>query len=317
LRPINSNDFNLNLKLFNNFLRLEKTLSENSIRSYNFDLTKLFEYLEFKGIEKVSKITDSDLKKFIQLQSKSLKKDDEVISDKTISRYISSFKSFFKFLESENIINSNPADLIESPKLKRNLPEVLSVDEINKILDSVDLSEKAGIRDRAILETMYACGLRVSELINLETNRIEFEEKLITVTGKGSKERIIPIGKYALNYIEKYINELRNFIKKEKSSNFLFLNLRGGKLSRMAIWNVVSKYAHKAGIEKEIHPHTLRHSFATHLLEGGADIRIIQELLGHLIFQQHRFILILIQHIFRKFIKHFIREHKKKETGSY
>jgi len=281
LRPINSNDFNLNLKLFNNFLRLEKTLSENSIRSYNFDLTKLFEYLEFKGIEKVSKITDSDLKKFIQLQSKSLKKDDEVISDKTISRYISSFKSFFKFLESENIINSNPADLIESPKLKRNLPEVLSVDEINKILDSVDLSEKAGIRDRAILETMYACGLRVSELINLETNRIEFEEKLITVTGKGSKERIIPIGKYALNYIEKYINELRNFIKKEKSSNFLFLNLRGGKLSRMAIWNVVSKYAHKAGIEKEIHPHTLRHSFATHLLEGGADIRIIQELLGH------------------------------------
>lgn len=281
MRPINSNDFNLNLKLFNNFLRLEKTLSENSIRSYNFDLTKLFEYLEFKGIEKVSKISDSDLKKFIQLQSKSLKKDDEVISDKTISRYISSFKSFFKFLESENIINSNPADLIESPKLKRNLPEVLSVDEINKILDSVDLSEKAGIRDRAILETMYACGLRVSELINLETNRIEFEEKLITVTGKGSKERIIPIGKYALNYIEKYINELRNFIKKEKSSNFLFLNLRGGKLSRMAIWNVVSKYAHKAGIEKEIHPHTLRHSFATHLLEGGADIRIIQELLGH------------------------------------
>ncbi|HCN38197.1 MAG TPA: site-specific tyrosine recombinase XerD [Bacteroidetes bacterium] len=278
---MNSNDFNLNLKLFNNFLRLEKTLSENSIRSYNFDVTKLFEYLEFKGIEKVSKITDSDLKKFIQLQSKSLKKDDEVISDKTISRYISSFKSFFKFLESENIINSNPADLIESPKLKRNLPEVLSVDEINKILDSVDLSEKAGIRDRAILETMYACGLRVSELINLETNRIEFEEKLITVTGKGSKERIIPIGKYALNYIEKYINELRNFIKKEKSSNFLFLNLRGGKLSRMAIWNVVSKYAHKAGIEKEIHPHTLRHSFATHLLEGGADIRIIQELLGH------------------------------------
>ncbi|MBE2255986.1 MAG: site-specific tyrosine recombinase XerD [Ignavibacteria bacterium] len=278
---MNSNDFNLNLKLFNNFLRLEKTLSENSIRSYNFDLTKLFEYLEFKGIEKVSKITDNDLKKFIQLQSKSLKKDDEVISDKTISRYISSFKSFFKFLESENIINSNPADLIESPKLKRNLPEVLSVDEINKILDSVDLSEKAGIRDRAILETMYACGLRVSELINLETNRIEFEEKLITVTGKGSKERIIPIGKYALNYIEKYINELRNFIKKEKSSNFLFLNLRGGKLSRMAIWNVVSKYAHKARIEKEIHPHTLRHSFATHLLEGGADIRIIQELLGH------------------------------------
>lgn len=281
MRPINSNDFNLNLKLFNNFLRLEKTLSENSIRSYNFDLTKLFEYLEFKGIEKVSKISDSDLKKFIQLQSKSLKKDDEVISDKTISRYISSFKSFFKFLESENIINSNPADLIESPKLKRNLPEVLSVDEINKILESVDLSERAGIRDRAILETMYACGLRVSELINLETNRIEFEEKLITVTGKGSKERIIPIGKYALSYIEKYINELRNFIKKEKSSNYLFLNLRGGKLSRMAIWNVVSKYAHKAGIEKEIHPHTLRHSFATHLLEGGADIRIIQELLGH------------------------------------
>lgn len=281
MRPINSNDFNLNLKLFNNFLRLEKTLSENSIRSYNFDLTKLFEYLEFKGIEKVSKISDSDLKKFIQLQSKSLKKDDEVISDKTISRYISSFKSFFKFLESENIINSNPADLIESPKLKRNLPEVLSVDEINKILESVDLSERAGIRDRAILETMYACGLRVSELINLETNLIEFEEKLITVTGKGSKERIIPIGKYALSYIEKYINELRNFIKKEKSSNYLFLNLRGGKLSRMAIWNVVSKYAHKAGIEKEIHPHTLRHSFATHLLEGGADIRIIQELLGH------------------------------------
>jgi len=281
LKKIKSNDFNLNLKLFNNFLRLEKSLSENSINSYNFDLNKLFEYLEYRNIIDVNNISESKLKSFISLQKKQYTRDDKIISEKTISRYISSFKTFFKFLESENIISSNPAELIETPKILRKLPDILTYNEITEILESVELNTSAGIRDRAILETMYACGLRVSELINLEINRIDFDDKFITVTGKGSKERIIPVGKYALNYIETYIAELRNSIRNHKSSDFLFLNLKGGKLSRMAIWNIVDKYTRKAGIDKDIHPHSFRHSFATHLLEGGADIRIIQELLGH------------------------------------
>jgi len=161
------------------------------------------------------------------------------------------------------------------------LPPVLTLDEVNKIFESVDLSVKSGLRDRAIMETMYASGLRVSELINLEISNIFFEDGFLRIFGKGSKERIVPIGQTALKFIEKYCNEERNLLKNKDSHNFVFLNFRGKKMTRMAVWNIVKKYSSLAGIKKEIHPHTLRHTFATHLLEGGADIRIIQEMLGH------------------------------------
>ena len=161
------------------------------------------------------------------------------------------------------------------------MPSVLTIDEVNKILDAADINKKLGLRDRAILETMYASGLRVSEVIGLEINNIFFDDGFLRIFGKGSKERIVPIGKSALNYIEKYYNSERILIKNKDSQNYIFLNFRGRKMTRMSVWNIVKKYSALAGIKKEIHPHTLRHTFATHLLEGGADIRIIQEMLGH------------------------------------
>ncbi|HEX2788399.1 MAG TPA: site-specific tyrosine recombinase XerD [Ignavibacteria bacterium] len=276
-----SEDLELHKKLFINYLRTERSLSENSIASYNFDLTKLFDFLKRKKIISVKEIDDKSLNDFLKIIKGSMNKNDEVFSVKSVTRYISSFRTFFKFLEAENHIKNNPAENLEAPKSARALPEVLTIDEINKILDSVNLSDKAGLRNRAILETMYASGLRVSELTNLEINNIDFESGFLRVFGKGSKERIVPIGKSALRFIEEYIKILRDKIKNAKSFNYVFLNLRGGKLSRMGVWNIVDEYCKKANIKKEVHPHTFRHSFATHLLEGGADIRIIQEMLGH------------------------------------
>jgi integrase/recombinase XerD len=194
---------------------------------------------------------------------------------------ISVLKSLFKYLIIEDILSNNPAENLDTPKISRLLPSVLTVDEVNKILDIVDLNVKLGLRDRALLETMYASGLRVSEAINLELNNIFFEDGFLRIFGKGSKERIVPIGKSALRCIEKYCNDERNLIKNKDSQNYVFLNFRGKKMTRMSVWNIVKKHSSLAGIKKEIHPHTLRHTFATHLLEGGADIRIIQEMLGH------------------------------------
>lgn len=276
-----SGDLELHKKLFINYLRTERSLSENSIASYNFDLIKLFDFLHLKKIFSIKEINEKVLNDFLKSIKSRVNKNDEVFSVKSISRYISSFRTFFKFLESEDHIKNNPAENLEAPKSARALPEVLTIDEINKILDAVNLSEKAGLRDRAMLETMYASGLRVSELTNLEINNIDFESGFLRVFGKGSKERIVPIGKSALSFIEEYMKLTRDKIKNVKSLNYVFLNLRGGKLSRMGVWNIVDTYCKKAGIKKEVHPHTFRHSFATHLLEGGADIRIIQEMLGH------------------------------------
>lgn len=274
-------DLELHKKLFINYLRTERSLSENSIASYNFDLIKFFDFLHLKKIFSIKEIDEKILNDFLRSIKSKVNKNDEVFSVKSISRYISSFRTFLKFLESENHINSNPAENLETPKSARALPEVLTIDEINKILDSVNLSERAGLRDRAMLETMYASGLRVSELTNLEISNIDFESGFLRVFGKGSKERIVPIGKSALNFIQEYMKLSRDKIKNARSFNYVFLNLRGGKLSRMGVWNIVDTYCKKAEIKKEVHPHTFRHSFATHLLEGGADIRIIQEMLGH------------------------------------
>ncbi len=277
-----NNDLNVNIKSFVNYLKLEKSLSDNTINAYRFDLKLFCEFIEKeKKGTRTEQITEDLLIDFISYVEKKQNKKKKIYSDKSIYRLISVLKSFFKYLIMEDIVKDNPAENIDSPKTSRILPTVLTIDEVDKILNSPDISDKFGLRDRAILETMYASGLRVSEVVNLELNNIFFQDGFLRIFGKGAKERIVPIGKSALMFIDKYCIESRNKIKNSDSGNYVFLNFRGKKMTRMAVWNIVKKYSAVAGIKKEIHPHTLRHTFATHLLEGGADIRIIQEMLGH------------------------------------
>ncbi|MDD5362896.1 MAG: site-specific tyrosine recombinase XerD [Ignavibacteria bacterium] len=276
------NDLDTLKKLFLNHLRLEKALSENTISNYSLDIRFFINYLtEKKKVTDAKSISEGVIENYIFYLRNLKNKKDDYYSVKSINRYISSIKSFFKFLASEKIIDKNPSEIIETPKISRNLPQVLTIGEIDSILKLTDNSDVLELRDRAIMETMYASGLRVSEVVNLILPNIFFDEGILRIFGKGSKERIVPIGSSALQYINKYLEKSRPYLRKPYSEDTVFLNHRGRKLTRMAIWNIISKYAKKAGIKKQIHPHTFRHSFATHLLEGGADIRIIQEMLGH------------------------------------
>lgn len=276
------NDFDSLRKQFLNHLRLEKALSENTVSNYSFDLNYFINYLiEEKKINDIGNIDEGTVESYIYFLRNSKSRNGEYYSIKSINRYISTLKSFFKFLVAEKIITVNPTDIIETPKMARNLPQVLSVKEIDGLLGKTDNTDVLGLRDRAMMEVMYASGLRVSEVINLEMQNILAGEGILRIFGKGSKERIVPVGNSALHFIQKYFEKSRPYLKKPFSDDTVFLNHRGRKMSRMAVWNIISKYAKLAGIKKAIHPHTLRHSFATHLLEGGADIRIIQEMLGH------------------------------------
>ncbi|HPS64956.1 MAG TPA: site-specific tyrosine recombinase XerD [Ignavibacteria bacterium] len=273
--------FNDKLNLYNIFLRTEKNLSRNTINSYNFDLKYFFDYLEEKKISSIDKVDETLLNNFLSYIRKSKNKTGMNYADKSVTRMVSSLKGFFRFMESEGLVKSNPAEILVTPRSLKQLPEVLSVQEIDMILSKIDLDTDAGIRDRALLETMYASGLRVSEVMNLDAVNLYLKEGFLRITGKGSKERIVPIGSSAIKYLRMYIDGARERIMKNKSGSTVFLNLRGGKLSRMGIWNIFKKYCTAAKIEKNIHPHSLRHSFATHMLEGGADILIVKELLGH------------------------------------
>jgi integrase/recombinase XerD len=258
------------------FLSLEKNLSENTAAAYKNDLTQLISFLEERKVKDFSEVDFALLKKFFYLLS------DVGLSSKSIARYYSSVRGFFKYLVLNKYIENNPASKIDAPKVKRNLPAVLSVEEINKILDMPDIETELGLRDKAFLETAYACGTRVSELINLKISDLYLNEEVIRVFGKGSKERIIPIGSSAQYWIKEYLAKARVLLENRlKSGNYLFLNFRGGKLSRMGAWKIFKHYAVEAEIITDVHPHTFRHSFATHLLEGGADLRAVQEMLGH------------------------------------
>lgn len=275
-------DLESKLKMYNVFLKTEKNLSDNSIISYNSDIIKFFGYLrENTPVSSIENVSDDVIRRYIGFLKKSFSKAEDYFSEKSVNRYISSLRSFFKFLESEKIILSNPLENIESARISRTLPECLTYDEIDALLSQPDIKNKLELRDKALMELMYAAGLRVSEVLNLEISNVYFSEGYIRVYGKGSKERIVPVNETAIRFINEYIIICRNVIKKDKSGSTLFLNYRGNKMSRMAVWDIVKKYSLRAGISKQIHPHTLRHSFATHLLEGGADIRIIQEMLGH------------------------------------
>lgn len=260
------------------FLEIERSLAGNTVASYKLDILRYIDFLESMGITEPVMITQSHISQFLSMLH-------EIgLSPKSVSRNLTAIKGFHKFMTGELICPSNPSELIEMPKLARSLPDVLNTVEIEAILNQPDITKPLGIRDKAILETMYAVGTRVSELIGLRMNHLMAESGLIRVFGKGSKERIVPIGRHALLWIERYSKEARPELSargKGKGNDVIFLNARGGAMSRMAIWNIVREYTRKAGITKDIHPHTFRHSFATHLLEGGADLRSVQEMLGH------------------------------------
>ena len=255
-------------------LILERGLSNNSIGAYENDVNKLISYLADEQV-KIKEVTLDTLQNFICVLH------DMEISPRSQARIISGIKSFFRFLKLEDYIDENPSLLLEAPQIGRHLPEVLSVEEIDNMIDCIDMNKAEGQRNRAIIETLYGCGLRVSELINLEINKLFLDEGYIVVKGKGSKERMVPISEVAIHEINSYFDQRRHMNIVPGEENFLFLNYKGTHISRSTIFKIVKQLADLAGIKREISPHTLRHSFATHLLEGGANLRAIQQMLGH------------------------------------
>lgn len=264
------------LKEYQDYLRLERGLSENTIINYSLDIQKLIKWIEQNEINSSPvSISEELVQKFIYEVSKSL-------NPRSQSRIISGLKGFFNYLIFEDYRKDHPLELIESPNLGRKLPVVLSISEVNTLVSQIDLSHPQGERNRAIIETLYACGLRVSELINLKISDLYFEENFIQVTGKGNKQRLVPIGAFTQKFINIYRNEIRNHQEiDKKSKDILFVNRHGRKLTRAMIFTIIKDLTEKAGLKKNISPHTFRHSFATHLLKNGADLRAIQQMLGH------------------------------------
>lgn len=263
---------------FRNFLKLEKNASSNTIDAYLNDVQKLISFLDIDHKEVTIKTVDrGHLESFIAYLIENF-----ALQETTQARILSGLNSFFQFLIYQNYLESNPMELIEMPRIKRKLPDTLSYEEIELILAHIDLSTEQGSRDRAILEVLYSCGLRISELLNLKISEIQLDIQLIKVIGKGNKERIVPIGSIAIKYLRQYFDGYRKYRKvNDQYKDFLFLNLRGTPLSRISVFLMIKKIAEAVGIQKSISPHTFRHSFATHLVEGGADLRAVQEMLGH------------------------------------
>jgi len=261
---------------FKNYLKIERNLSKNTIESYLFDVKKLINFLKSNNANLYpDQLSENLAKEFIYDISKKVK-------SPTQARIVSGLRRFYEYLMLENIVKNNPIQNIEIPKIGTNLPVTLTVEEIDKILSSIKLTSKTGIRNLAILELLYSCGLRVSELTNLKISDLFFKESIIKVTGKGNKERFVPISNQAQLYINNYINEIRVFKKVKKNfEDTLFLNERGSNLSRVMIFIILKKLSSLANINKKIGPHTLTHSFATHLIENGADLITIQNMLGH------------------------------------
>jgi integrase/recombinase XerD len=260
---------------FLSYLSVERGLSKNTLESYKRDLARFFEYLKSRHIASVDKVTRQIITSFM------LSEKDRGLSSNSISRELACLKTFFKFLVRESKIKEDVTSVIESPKLWKKLPSALNLEEVESLLKAPNVKDTMGIRDKACLELMYATGMRVSELINLKMDDVNMEVGFVKCFGKGSKERIVPFGKKAREGIERYIAKARSAFLKRKVSNFLFLTRLGKPMSRQTFWKTIKKYASEAGIKKEITPHSLRHSFATHILERGADLRIVQEMLGH------------------------------------
>ena len=265
------------IKQFRNYLKLERSLADNSIEAYLHDITKLRQFFEIKNLTlSPLKVSQGDLIDFVEFIN------ELGMSPYSQARILSGIKSFYKFLVYEELIEKDPSELLESPKIGRKLPDTLEFHEIEQILSAIDMSKDAGARNRAMLETLYSSGLRVSELIELKISNIYDDVGFLRIIGKGNKERLVPVGKSALKYMKIYKDQVRihQDIKKGQE-DYLFLNLRGSRIPRISVFNIIKDLALTAGIVKNISPHTFRHSFATHLIEGGADLRAVQEMLGH------------------------------------
>ncbi len=272
--------FEQELQRYLQFIKLEKGLSKNSVVSYENDLRRYLKFLaQDLRLKDLAGVTLNHIEQYLEELSAM------DLSASSVARNISSIRSFHEFAVVEKMAEANPAELVELPKKAQKLPEVLTPDEIGRILETPNRETDAGIRNAAILECLYATGMRVSELVSLEMDNLFFEIGFIRVVGKGNKERLVPVGEMAQSALEHYIETVRPRFKSDKNpqkaENKIFLNQRGGPLSRMSIWNIVNDAAERAGIEKNVYPHIFRHSFATHLLEGGADLRAVQEMLGH------------------------------------
>lgn len=269
--------WNVYIRGYQNYLQIEKSLSKNTVDGYCRDIKKLNNF--FNGNDDKKKIEDVNYQDFQNYLSYL---NDLKINARSQSRVISSMRSFFKFLILEKIIKENPTELLENPKTGKKLPEFLTIEEIELLVNQIDRSKKEGERNLAIIEVLYGCGLRVTELIELKISEIYWEEGFIRIIGKGNKERLVPLGKIASKHLKIYLNEIRVHQKvKDLFVDHVFINKNGSKISRVMIFKIVKKLTEKAGIQKNISPHSLRHSFATHLVEGGADLRSVQEMLGH------------------------------------
>ncbi|MDR0743127.1 MAG: site-specific tyrosine recombinase XerD [Tannerella sp.] len=287
------------LNKYTAYLRLEKGLSENTTEAYLDDLNKLIRFIDGESDMNIFNLTYQDLQPFIAQLS------DLGISARSRARIISGIKSFYRFLLIENYQDTDPTELLESPKIGQKLPEVLTENEINNLIHSIDLSKAEGQRNRAILEVLYSCGLRVSELTGLQYSNIYFDEQFIIVKGKGSKQRLVPISGKAIREIQNYLPDRHRINVQKGFEDILFLNRRGAGLTRVMIFHIIKEQAKIAGIRKNISPHTMRHSFATHLLEGGANLRAIQMMLGHESITTTE----IYTHIDREFLRKEIIEH--------
>lgn len=265
------------LKGYRSWLQLEKSLSHNSMEAYLHDVEKLLQFFAHKKLERTPEnVTYEDLTEFIRWIN------DLGMTATSQARIISGLKSFYKYLLIEDVLKKTPTELLEAPKTIRHLPDVLAVSEIDRLIAAIDLSKPEGMRNKAILETMFSCGLRVSETVNLQISHIFFDDEFVKVTGKGDKERLVPIGQSAIKAIRLYKDNVRNHLEiKAGNSDILFLNRRGSKMSRGMIFYIIKQLAQEIGLKKNISPHTFRHSFATALVEGGADLRAVQQMLGH------------------------------------
>ncbi|WP_026945159.1 site-specific tyrosine recombinase XerD [Algoriphagus marincola] len=265
------------IKQFRHYLKIERSLSDNSIEAYCRDVQRLAEFvdLDFQGLSPLE-LSSKELQAFVRTIG------ELELSEFTQARMISGIKAFYRFLVYEDLVKKDPAQLLETPRLGRKLPDTLSFEEINQILEGVPLGEAQGHRNRAMLELLYSSGLRVSELINLKKGQIFEEISFLRIVGKGNKERLVPFGKDALKYLKIYQEEVRNHQTIARGhEEYVFLNRRGKKLSRVMIFMIIKEAVERVGIQKNVSPHTFRHSFATHLIEGGADLRAVQEMLGH------------------------------------
>ena len=264
------------IKRFKRFLQVEKGLSDNSIYSYTYDLKKLSEFLSTKNKDMLN-ATQEDIKQFLKFE-KTKKKN----SERTLARSLAAIRQFYNFISDNFDEIDNPTDKIESPHIKKTLPDFLTVKEVDRLFNLISESDIYELRDKTIFELLYSCGLRISEAIELTQSNINFENSYIRITGKGNKERIVPVGDEAIRLLRKYINESRQQILGSRESEYLFISKKGSKLNRKSVWRLLKNYVIRTKIKKNITPHTLRHSFATHLIENGADLRSVQELLGHM-----------------------------------